>query len=1052
MLVRDEMKEKVLRFIVGAICLSLASLILISPAAATIQTYSENFNYPDSSTIPPPVNFYERVGTSFQILSNTLLSTTTYDEFQFNKTKDWNANGTEIYFKVNSTNADTETFTFMFSTIPNETGWAIYNDAGDPVGTASGFFFYDHKGDDYCQARVFLNGAMTFNSYTSGGCVNTGAATTYVFNVTSLNSSDVMWLIYKTGNLVRAFNISKSLIPPLRPTAGRQNPGLDNAISGMTIIYNDGLSGPSAFYSSLSLNTPSNLNRTVNYTRQINFTFTPLFNETIINCTLFTNESGTFLQRANISSVVNNTIQGISPQYNTTDTEGNILWNIRCRGASSDVWAATNYTLQIDRTAPVITINYPSAHVWSMNKTNFTINYSVSESISNLYRGNLSLFYGNGTFVKNLLYYNDLNQTSLNESRTFSWNGTDFTDYFVEICFSDDEAASPVKSSYSVKKAGLFGIKKEELIFQDDESGTDVSGTLEIITKQDNKKHSVNRGDLEVIAYKTKDDKHIVYGGTYEKASLPDSSSRFRYVYHSNNNIPLKIINPSMGLFHADTGMKSVFWQHRSLIEKGWKIETYMEGPDVVVEFWKDSYKDIIDFDPLSGGINYNCVNSSLYTKSFMLNITAVDYVANTSIMNFTVKILGNYNSTQNTTSGNIIFPVVSGSYYINVSSPRYVPVQQTFTINESDMNKTVYLFENNSVLVYIKDEDTGALITENVTCRVTSIYGETTAYTSSGQYFISQLTPAEYSFRFSSTSYSERAYNLSVSEQTAQTLTAYLSKNTDEVIFTVMDKDTGSPLENVFVTMYRTINSSWSSVESRFTDITGRAQLSYTPSVKYKFLFTVAGYDSKLFYLDPVLFSSYDILMTKITVYNSSQDFSQINLWYTPKTFIYNNMTYFDFFVQSPFGELLGYGFNISYPGGSYAAQGSNAIGGEFNYSFKITATTSDTVTVEYFYNTSIAGRRNFKDIYHMEQFYNDTYMSNKNKTYGMGLFERVLVATILVIIITGILTTIGLALPGLAIGLGAYGYLSYIGFLPLWSILPGLLVGVVIVLSRSE
>jgi len=1047
------MKDK-LKFIVGAVCLALASLILVSPFVSGAFPSTDIWgawkfdnslaaNEGGWTWINKSANYAtgkDNQGMRFVTAGNYLNTTNNTQPAGYFTVNVWFNTSTPSFASIVGKFIVTgNTRSFQILTIDNMYAQYSTNGADTVVmDCGAGYaitanviymatFLYNSTG-----VYLFRNGVMCHGD--AGGVINPNTAS---------------WLLGQ-------YYADSSALNGIIDEFTIWNRGLTTA--EISDLYNGGAGSfysaapPPPFYSSVSLNNPSNGNRTVNYTRQINFTFTPIFNQTIINCSLYTNESGTFVERANSSGIVNNTINSLVPTYNTTDIEGNITWNIRCRGASSDVFATANRTVQIDRTAPVITINYPSSQVWSMNKTNFTINYTVSEALSNLYRGNLTLYYRNGTLVKNLLYYNDLNQTSLSEARTFSWDNLTFTDYYVEVCFSDDEAASPVKESYSVKKAGLFGIKKEELIFQDEETGTDVSGTLEIITKKDNKKYSVDRSSLDVVAYKTKDNKHIVYGGEYTAAALPDKNARFRYVYHSNNGIPLKIVDPSIGLFHADTGMKSVFWQHRSLLEKGWKIETYLEGPDVVVEFWMDSYKDLIDFDPLSGGINYNCVNSSLYTKSYTLNISAVDYVSNTTIMNFTVRISGNYNDTQNTTTGNIIFPLTSGNYYINVSSPDYVPVQQVFAINESDMNKTVYLFENNSVLVYIRDEDGGASITENVTCRVTSTYGESVDYTTSGQYFISQLTPADYSFRFSSASYAERAYNLTVSEESSQILTAYLSKDTENVIFTVIDIDTGAPLENALVTMYRSINSSWSAVESKFTDVTGRAQLSYSPSVKYKFLFIMASYEIKLFYLDPVLFSSYDVLMTKIIVYNTSQDYSQINLWYTPDEYIYNNLTQFDWFIQSPGGELLSYGFNITYPGGSYADQSNNAIGGQFNYSFKITDSTSDTVTVRYFYNTSIAGRRDFKDIYHIEQYYNDTYMSNNNKTYGMGLFERVLITIILTVLIAGIFTFVGVPVVGLVLGLGAMGYFSYIGFVPIWSILPSMLVGVIVAMSRSD
>jgi hypothetical protein len=57
--------------------------------------------------------------------------------------------------------------------------------------------------------------------------------------------------------------------------------------------------------------------------------------------------------------------------------------------------------------------------------------------------------------------------------------------------------------------------------------------------------------------------------------------------------------------------------------------------------------------------------------------------------------------------------------------------------------------------------------------------------------------------------------------------------------------------------------------------------------------------------------------------------------------------------------------------------------------------------------------------------------------------LFERLLIATIIILFTVGIATLVGQALPGVALGLFVYGFLCYIGFVPLWAILPSMLIG---------
>ena len=76
---------------------------------------------------------------------------------------------------------------------------------------------------------------------------------------------------------------------------------------------------------------------------------------------------------------------------------------------------------------------------------------------------------------------------------------------------------------------------------------------------------------------------------------------------------------------------------------------------------------------------------------------------------------------------------------------------------------------------------------------------------------------------------------------------------------------------------------------------------------------------------------------------------------------------------------------------------------------------------------------------------------MSNKDNTYGLGIFERLLIATIIIIFTVGIATLIGQVIPGLALGMFVYGFLCFIGFIPLWAILPSMLIGVFFITWKS-
>jgi len=190
-------------------------------------------------------------------------------------------------------------------------------------------------------------------------------------------------------------------------------------------------------------------------------------------------------------------------------------------------------------------------------------------------------------------------------------------------------------------------------------------------------------------------------------------------------------------------------------------------------------------------------------------------------------------------------------------------------------------------------------------------------------------------------------------------------------------------------------------------------------------------------------------------TLLNYSFNLDNIAIVYGPQIFNNSAVTNFTFLINSPYGSLTSYGVNLTYPGGSNYVTGSNAIGGTLTSLVNISnATVFDTVRLEYFYTTTISGRRNFTDQFPItfpEGTGTNTFMANKNKTFGLGIFERVLTATLIAIFIVGIASLVGQPVPGFALNLLIQSYLTYIGFIPIWITLPSLLLGLFIIIWKS-
>ena len=295
--------------------------------------------------------------------------------------------------------------------------------------------------------------------------------------------------------------------------------------------------------------------------------------------------------------------------------------------------------------------------------------------------------------------------------------------------------------------------------------------------------------------------------------------------------------------------------------------------------------------------------------------------------------------------------------------------------------------------------------------------------------------------------SYSYYNFDTYLSNHT-QIVKLYTQKNTQTTIFTVKDKDTGELLENVMTSMYRRIDGNWEAIESKTTDITGRAQFTYEDNTEYRFYFSKTNYADYVFNLYPVLFNSYDVLMTKTVVLNETQAFDRISLTYSPTEFK-NGLNNFSFIIQSPFSELKSYGYTLTYPGGTSYNAGTNNKGSELDtYEFNITGSDIwDKLKLDYWYDTQLSGNQSFTfyfAIYNPES--NHTMMANKDKTYGMGLFERILIAVSIAVLTVGIASLIGQPIMGMGLGLFILGWLAVIGLLPWWSIFISLTIGILL------
>jgi 5-hydroxyisourate hydrolase-like protein (transthyretin family) len=289
------------------------------------------------------------------------------------------------------------------------------------------------------------------------------------------------------------------------------------------------------------------------------------------------------------------------------------------------------------------------------------------------------------------------------------------------------------------------------------------------------------------------------------------------------------------------------------------------------------------------------------------------------------------------------------------------------------------------------------------------------------------------------------------VTGRSTQILNAYLTASTDTVIFTAKDYSTGSTIEGVTVGMYRLLNSTLTLVATKTTDITGRVQLPYSVGAKYSFYFDKTGYASRTFSLDPVIFTSYDVFLTALVT--EINDYSDVSVTYLPKKYYANSTNNFSIIFNSPEGVLANYSYVLNYPGGSSTGNGVNANGGVFTHSFNIpsTVTLADSVNLSYNFTTVYAKDYYFSARFPISGIKGHTIIALEDNTYGLGVFERVLIAVIASIITAGLASVAVGATFGVTLGLFIMGFFAYVGFLPWMAALISIFVGFVILARRT-
>jgi len=436
--------------------------------------------------------------------------------------------------------------------------------------------------------------------------------------------------------------------------------------------------------------------------------------------------------------------------------------------------------------------------------------------------------------------------------------------------------------------------------------------------------------------------------------------------------------------------------------------------------------------------------------------------VDNSTITNFTGTLYQyseGYTESFSSTNGSFTFELMQGfEYFIELDDvegyANNFNNNYTFTPNNMSGSHILYLYTDNSIRFFIYDEDNNSLITENITIIISGDPYEQTLYTANGTIFVENIPDGTYNIKLFNANYTERTYLTTVSNKSTQELNAYLTQQQNSVTFTTLDGSSSTALSTVAITMYRVINNTWISVESKLTDITGRAVFNYVTNTNYRFIASKTGYQDKIFNLDPIIFEFYNVRLDKEYITDVQLDYSNIYINFNPKRFFNDAQNNISYMIQSPEGKLSNYYLNVSYPGGYQYFTGSNSIGEQFFIQFNITgATINDEVRLEYGYTSVLGDNKTFSDVFRIERSPSSMSWNKKvDRTYGLGVLELSLISVFFALLISGIGVMIGGGIVGGLLGLLTLAFFTFLGFIPLWSILISVFVGFMIILGRSR
>jgi len=472
---------------------------------------------------------------------------------------------------------------------------------------------------------------------------------------------------------------------------------------------------------------------------------------------------------------------------------------------------------------------------------------------------------------------------------------------------------------------------------------------------------------------------------------------------------------------------------------------------------------NVTGYFPITRELTFNPLdNKTINFEGFAnssININALNLSGGNNVQDFTINItdLQSSWSIESTANGtNLNKTLISGRNYTLFFTKLGFESKNVTLNNFTSQNYQFKVFEANSINITIRKESDLTLITDSVTIRFSDENETITNYVSNtGHKYLSGFTATNYTISFISGNYSTRTVNVNFNDD-HKDLTVYLiATGSDNTIFTFQDKDDGSRIEGVTLSVQKLINTTWTLVESLTSDITGRTSFDYSTDVAYRFIATKENYLDKNWTLDPILFSSYIIKLGKNYNLEDNSDFNGVTVYFEPKTFKEDTNTSINFTFSNPFRTFVNYGFNATWDGTNFvSSSGSNNIGSNLNATLEIVGSElNDLVTIRFYYELDNGETYEFVRTYIIQDSNtNGNIRDSLGNGYGLGLLERILLVVMIALLVAGAGAYFGGALAGGVLSMVVFGLFSYTGFISWWLTLPSLIIMFLVATWRSS